>query len=240
MTVENLTKQCFELLQTVLEETLAKEREWNLREKFIYRRAATVLRLAGDVVQLEGMERYYASPILVRSMLECLFNLVAAVKHPSFAVEKVIWEMEEEIKQLGKWIETTGDEKEFEKTIQDLKATSKSLRQQYNVSRSLNWNVFECAKSASLNESYRREYFLFSKAVHATTSGILGQESKRSGPVFEVLLFAVLLSAGQMVCVIPIEDPQKYVDHAARLGAEQIDLMKAGTFTRLDDDSESR
>jgi hypothetical protein len=236
MNAENLAQECFRILQVALEDAFAENKKSDERIAFVYRHAVTIQRLAEDVIHLEATGHHYSSAIIVRSILECLFNLVAAVEHPNFAVEKLVWEMDKEVKNIHKWIKTTGDDPNaFDETIKSLESLASSLRQRYNILTPLNWNAFECAKAADLADEYRREYFIYSKAVHATTSGIVSRENRVGhGHIIQTVLYALLHATGNMVQVVPTKNAQGYIDTAADLIGELTELIKAGHFRNLD------
>jgi hypothetical protein len=239
MDAEELAKNCFQRLQLVLEDAFAaneKSDERDERIAFVYRHAVTIQRLAEDVMRLEADGHHYSSAIIVRSILECLFNLVAAVKEPRFAVEKLVWEVEDEMKKIRKWISTTGEDGVgFEETITNLETTSSFLRQKHNISGTLNWNAFECAKKADLVDEYRREYFIYSKAVHATASGIISREQKVGrGHIRQTVLMALLHASGYMVQVVPTKSPQKHIDATADLIEKLTALINMDYFRKLD------
>jgi hypothetical protein len=234
MNVEEVVKESFQMLQLVLEDAFETDENPDERTAFVYRHAITVKSLAEEVMHLEADGYGYSSAIIVRSMLECLFNLAAAVAYPSFAVEKLIWETEEEAKKIRKWIEATS-ETNLEETIGDLESISLSLRKKYNVSARLNWNSFECAKAADLVGHYRREYFIYSKAVHVTASGIISRENRVGrGHVLQTVLFALLYAAGMTVQAVPTKNGQEHIDATGELMGKLTDIVNANCFRDMD------
>lgn len=236
MNIETLSQECLQKLQLALEDAFATNKNSDERTAFVYRHAITIKRLGEDVIHLEADGRHYSSAIIVRSMLECLFNLVAAVENVNFAAEKLVWEVENEVKNLLKWIEVEhDDEPNFAETINELESLSSALRQKQSISSPLNWNVFECAKAAGLVGNYRREYFMYSRVVHATASGIIGREQEIGrGHILKTVLFALIYATGTVVQVIPTKNPQSHIDAAAKLTGKLITLIDSGSFGDLD------
>jgi hypothetical protein len=230
---EELLKEIYGLLAQILEEAFAECKQDELRQAFVYRHGLTILRLAEDALHLEAERRCYSSPIIVRCMLECLFNLVAAAKQPHFAREKVCWEVENEITRIGKWIAGPAD---MQDTVKRLQSLAQSLRKQNHIPANLNWNTLACADTAGLGQQYRREYFLFSKNVHATTSGMISSEKDLCrGHVLQTIAFVVVCASGHIVQLLPTKNPQGHVDRAAELMENLTSAVRAGGFQGLDD-----
>jgi hypothetical protein len=234
MNAEEVAKGCFQTLQVVLEDAFETDKSPDECTAFAYRHAITVKELAGEVMHLEADGYHYSSAIIVRSMLECLFNLAATVQRPKFAVEKLIWEMEEEAKKIRKWIETTA-ENDLEETIKTLESLALSLRKKHSISARLNSNSFECAKAANLVGSYRREYFIYSKAVHGTASGMISRENRVGrGHILQTVLFALLYAAGMVAQVVPTKNAQAHIDGTGDSMEKLTALINGGYFRDMD------
>jgi hypothetical protein len=104
MTPIQLIKESLALLTRVLDEAFGQGPESDLRRASICRHGRNVLDLGQDVLALELENRSSASRIIVRPMIESLYRLAAAVKRPTFAAEKLVAELEQEVERIQKWI----------------------------------------------------------------------------------------------------------------------------------------
>jgi hypothetical protein len=234
MTPEQISEESRGLLSCVLNEAYLRYEQGNLRQAFISRHARTILCMSNDVFLLEANQMCCSSAIIVRSMLEGLFNLVAAVKKPHFVPEKLVWEIEDEVDRVRKWI------KAEEETAKELENLAQSLRQQNQIPPKLNWNTYQCAEAAELGNLYRREYFLFSKRTHATTSGLISMESGISrGHVLKTVVYILIATAANLVQAVPTDTPQKHVDRASELIAILTDMVSRGAFEDLNPSDDS-
>lgn len=69
-----------------------------------------------------------------------------------------------------------------------------------------------------MHTQYRSEYFIFSKDVHSTTTGMLAAEVQlHRGHVLKVVTSALLSAAGYIVQVLPTKTPQAHIDQATAL-----------------------
>lgn len=230
MNPEQISNQSYGLLLRVLEQVYAAHEKGDLRQAFIYRHAQTILRLSEDVFHLEAEQRCYSSAIVVRAMLESLFNLAAAVKCPEFAAQKVIWEAEDEVKRIKKWMGDDG----LKDTVETLENFAQSLRRDHRVTSISNWNTFKCAEAAALDEHYRGAYFLFSKNAHGNTSGMLGAENGITrGQVFQTVVFVLLCATAHVVQILPTKQPQRHLNRATNLLEKLSKLVERGEFRKL-------
>src|SRR5687768_11293984 len=72
----------------------------DIRRSFVYRHARNIDDLMSDAIASAHEERHSSTNLIARTMLESVFKLVCAVKIESFAVEKIIWEAEDEVKRI--------------------------------------------------------------------------------------------------------------------------------------------
>ena len=129
MNRDQLLEESFGLLTKVLEEAHALRKADDLREAFVYRHARNISQLGQAILCLETHDQPDSCPIVVRSMLEGLFKLVAATKVTSAAVEIVLHEVKTEIKKIEDWIKILGgdDDSALKETILELKSFAKCL-----------------------------------------------------------------------------------------------------------------
>jgi hypothetical protein len=233
MSPEKAITESYNLLATVIEEAYVGAEDGNLRDAFVYRHGLTILRLAEDAIYLEAERKCHSSPLVVRSMLESLFNLVAGVKNPNFAAEKVCWEIEDEVKRIGKWANKRPD---MDETVKELQNLARKVRKDHGITTTRNLTTLDCANAAGLDQQYRMEYFLFSKKVHATTSGMISAEAQIGrGHIMETVCFVLVCASGHIIQLIHTKTPQDHIGRAARLLESLTELSGAGAFRELDE-----
>ena len=234
MTPQELAEQSLNLLTRILNEAYQHAPENDLRSAFIYRHTRNILDLGEDVLALELQDRSSSSRIIVRPMIESLFRVVASLKTPNFAAEKVVAEIEDEIERIQNWIliDRSHDfQHEMCDTLQLLRDYAQQLRRERSVSSRNRWNVFETAKAADLGWQYARDYFLYSKYVHSTISGIISQEYQIGrGHILQTAIFVVLLAAGHSVQILETSTPKAHIDEATQLLNFAGSLIEQGAF----------
>jgi Family of unknown function (DUF5677) len=234
MTPHELAQQSLDLLNQILEETRQLYGEKNFRLGFIYKHTQNIFDLGEDVLALELQNRSSSSRIVVRSMIESLFKLAAAIRNPSFAAEKAIAEIDDEIERIGKWLEVEHENKfstDMDETLKLLSKTGQNLRSENNVTTKNKWTVYDTAKVAELDSFYVQYYFIFSKYVHSTLSGVISQEYQTGrGNVVNILIFILLATAASAVHVFKTVAPQKHLDEIKRLTEIGADLHNNGDF----------
>jgi hypothetical protein len=229
-----LAEESLALLTRVLEEAYQRAPENDLRGAFIYRHARNISDLGDDVLALELEERSGASRIVVRPMIESLFRLVAAIKNPAFAAEKLVAELEDEVERIRNWIavDRSNDfQSEIGETISLLIEYAQRLRRQHSITTRNGWNVFAAASAAELDWHYARDCYLYSKYVHSTISGIISQEYQVGrGHILQTAIFVILSAVGHAVQGIETDTPQAHIDQATRLLGVAIQLTQDGAF----------
>jgi hypothetical protein len=225
-------EESFSLLGKVLDESNSFNRESNYRDAFICRHARSINSLGQDVLFLLESGRLDSCQCIVRSVLESLFKLVAAVKQSDAAIQILISEVEADAERMRLL-----DPIECAPGIAYIENFAAELRREHKIISKKKWSVFECASAADLVDKYRGEYFVFSGRVHANIGGIIMQENKiGAGQALQTLLFVVIYAAGGFVQIIQTKTPQAHIDESARLINRLLDLMKSGIFKELDVD----
>jgi len=229
--LEKLVEDSLNLLGKALNEAITCNDQSDYRTAFICRHARSIYQLGQDTIFLLEASRLDSCPIIVRAMMESLFKLVAAVKKPEAAIQIFISEIDEEIA----WMKAQTDF-DIAPTIEQLSGFVEKLRAEHNVTSKKKWNTFECADAAGLGQShYRGEYFVFSKHVHAMTSGILLREGKVGvGHVLQSILFIVPYAAASLAQVVKTNSPQGHVDEAVRLWKVFMKLADDDVFGKMD------
>lgn len=235
MTPFDLARASLDLLNKELRESYEIGwKENDIRSAFIYRHARNISDLADDVFALESYNRCSGSRIIIRPMLESLFSLVAAIKLVDFAHEKIAYELKEEIRRINNWIETDGSgeaKTDLQETVDLLSALELTIRTNIGNTQPRKWLVYDVAKAADLGWNYSREYFLYSKYIHATSSGIITQEHEiLRGHTMQTAIYIVLAVAGFTPQGIQTKTPQSHIDESSRLLKCGLELMESGIF----------
>jgi hypothetical protein len=230
MKLDQIVEKTFRLMGQILDESISLKNGVNIRDAFVYRHARNIYQLGNDIVFLLESNRLDSCPIIVRSMLESLFKLVASVKEPNAAVQILISEVEDDISRITKWLDPVA----CAPAIRDLTEFTQRLRREYHITSTKKWTALACAEAAELGEQYRGEYFHFSGHTHATTGGILLQENLfGAGQVLQVMLSTLLTAAAHAVQAIPTKSPQNCIDESTKLLKQVIRLMETGGFRQL-------
>jgi len=232
----DIADRSLELLDRFLEDTYSKSfKEEDCRLAFIYRHTRNIWDLGNDCLFLHRNGRMSAAFILVRPLLESLFNLCAAVNNVGFAVEKLLHEIDHDIRKLAKWREFDNN-LVMDDSMAMLSAKREEIRKQYSITQIKNWNTFETAKEARLDQQYVQDYFMFSRHTHSSTGGIIVQEHEANQQlILEKLVFIVLAGLGHAAQVLPSSSPQKNIDTVTTLLEESVKVIESKGIQRTKD-----
>jgi len=216
------TAQCIDLLAEFLNDAREAAPSENppIQQVFVYRHANNIATLADDVHSLRADDRIGSCFILMRSLFEGLMNLVAAVKCPSFAAEKMISEIEHDIDKVTKWqdAEQESEAQQFAEPLELIKDLAQSLRHVHGITSQRRWTTLEVARLAGLDQHYMHELFLFSRNAHASTGGIIAQEHDCGQElILQDTSYIALSALAHAVQVLPSKHAQHYVHQATRL-----------------------
>jgi hypothetical protein len=175
MTYPELTKQSLALLRRILGQARDRIPQEDPRWTFIFRHGRNICELGDDVLALEAQNRSRASRILVRPMLESLFNFAAAINNRDFAAEKYVAELEDQTERLKKWI-AQDQPGTFEAEIDEAEHRARETRHEYSIQTQNKWSVFCTAKEAGLAFHYGRTYAVLSQHIHSANSGLITTE----------------------------------------------------------------
>ena len=233
MNTGELTDATFELLEKVLSEAYKNGIDDDLRLCFIYRHLRNISEISRDVLTLEHHGK--SARILLRTTIEGMYSLVAAVKRKEFAPEKMIVEIEDYIRRIQKWLSVFNNDSTrnaMAATVSELQLKADEFRTQHGVVKCRQWNVYETAKVAGLNWSYASNYFVTSEYVHATINGIISQEEQiNRGHILSTLISVIHIAVAHAVQILKTDTPQKHVDDATYLLGVTTDLMEQGAFS---------
>jgi hypothetical protein len=127
--------------------------------------------LTRDILILEERGRGTSSSILVRSLFDCMYCLIATATIPDFAIAKVIYEIKEDATRLKKraTYETGDDQDQSLKEAERLLQRADELRKSHHSTLAKGWGKFnsrECAEKANLLKHYYSHYSHFSRYTH--------------------------------------------------------------------------
>jgi hypothetical protein len=180
------------------------------------------------------VRRYTAAQIAIRSMIESMLCVAAAVKVPEFAAEKIIAEWETFADKVEK-IDKAEWNAELLKTKDLLLTMAADMRKECGVTSKNKWSVFDIARIAKLQHQYATEYLILSNHVHAATSAVIFQEKISGvGDAYKSAVMAMLLTAGHFAQFIPLKTNQKYLDNATSLVLELAEEPMQLAFREID------
>jgi hypothetical protein len=196
MNLPELTRQSLALLRRILGQAPGPIAQEDPRWAFIFRHGRNICELGDDVLALEGRNRSRASRILVRPMMESLFNLAAAVRDRAFAAEKYVAELEDHIERIKKWIESDGSD-QFQAEIDEAERRAHDTRRRYSVTTKNKWSVFDAAREAGLDHNYGRVYAVYSKHIHSANSALIASELELDRELVLKSVFFIFLKASE-------------------------------------------
>lgn len=229
--MNDFTTISIELMEKFLDEAYEHNPKTDLplRQAFVYRQARNIADLADDVNFLEANNRTSSCFVLMRPLFESLMNLVAAVKNESFAIEKMIADIENDVDKMKKWQEYESDEEpnSFAEVIQLLENFTSTLRKENNIFSHNKWHTLDVARIAKLEHHYIKEYFMFSRNAHSSTCGIIAQENECGREmILQSTAYIVLVALGHAVQAVPCENAKEYIQEVCALMDTIIDAKE--------------
>lgn len=199
-----------------------------LEESFHYRHANNVVWLADEVLFLIREDQIVGPPILLRVMLESVFNLAASVSIENFHARKTVWELRDMLRRLR----NLGLESAMGGNRGDVVALIDRIEKQYALEvNEPSWPVSRIALEAGVTAFLRKEYFILSGHIHSSSATLLSRDSGTySGLIHQTLITSLVLSAGFSAQLLETKDPQVYIDRATALGHQQQELIRSGAF----------
>jgi hypothetical protein len=202
------------------------------REYFIYHHAQNILTLSRDILFLDQNSRVNSNYIIIRTVLESLFNLVAATKNPSFAKEKMAAEPNDAKKQIEKGIRDVGDfDGKKVKLVSRLTGFYQQLRNWFSITRHPEWNTCKVAQEAGLLSLYRTDYFMFSTNTHANIVGIVEQKNQTERQrIIHITIFILFAAVESIIHVMG--SSESYKKELTELRNELNPMLKQDVFIK--------
>ena len=228
MNINNIVAHSLDLIEHFTEDAYNKSmKDEEYRLAFIYRHTRNICDLGNDCLFLYGSGRTSGAYILIRPLLESLFNLCAAVNNEKFAIEKFLYEIDHDIRKLTKWKDLYGDSA-IDDSMAILSTIRNDINKQYSILQTKNWNTLETAKEARLSQQYVQAYFMFSRHTHSSTGGIIMQEQDdNNGMIPQSLAFIILAGVGHAAQVLPSSSPQQYIGSATKFLKELVKSIES-------------
>jgi hypothetical protein len=239
MTPVQLANESYELLNALIQEAYQeKPTEDSIRSAFVYRHARNVLDIGTDVRLLYSIKRYTTAQIAIRSMIESMFCVAAAVKLPEFAAEKIIAEWETFAEKVSK-IDKVEWSAELIKTKDLLLKMADDMRKECAVSSKNKWSVYDIARVANLQHHYATDYLTLSNHVHAASGALIFQEKCSGvGDSHKAAVTAMLLTAGHFAQHIQTKSSKDLLATATRLVLELSEEPMQLAFREIDNDTD--
>ena len=198
MNLRELTSQSLALLRQILKRAYDHIPKEDPHWAFIFRHGRNICELGDDVLALEGHNRSKASRILVRPMLESLFNLAAAIRNRAFAAEKYVAELEDQTERLRKWI-AEDEPGAFQAEIDEAERRAHDTRLEYSIKTKNKWSVFDTAREAGLDHNYGRAYAVYSQHIHSANSALIASELELHREVVLISVVFIVLKASEHI-----------------------------------------
>jgi hypothetical protein len=236
MTPSDLGQQSLALLARVLADASREGKETvPIKHAFIYRHAHQIALLANDVFMLEALESCTSARILIRPMVGSLFKLVAAAKDESFAIQKIVAELEGQVERIDEWIKVQEDPDftdAMTPTAIELYACAQDLRSEHGISSRNKWSLHDTAKKSGLPSKFASDHFYFSQHLHGTLSEIIGAEGKAfRGHTVQSATSITLVAAHHAAEGLCSEGcAPRHLEEAAKLLDVLEELVKAGHY----------
>jgi hypothetical protein len=191
-----------ENLRLILTESRALISPETLYHKFTHRHADRVANLAADVESLIATGRFEAAALIVRSMLESIFNIVAAARlRDEFVKQKTLYEVRSWIRYAGK---ISPDPNGVVKlAIDRMRQLEGELLSQFQPTSSFpKQDAWDCAVAAQHEDVYREIYFSLSLHTHASTLGKLVRDAGVDETLIRnTLSYCVVIASQQLLTV---------------------------------------
>lgn len=183
--------------------------------RFILRHAERIASLAVDAEALVATERFEATALIVRSMLESLFNIVASARlHDEFVCQKVLYEVRSWIRYAEKI--TSDPSGAVSVAIREMKQLEAEMLNEFQSTTTSfpQTNVWDCAVAAQHEDVYRETYFALSHHTHASTMGSLIRHSRVDEELIRnTVSYCVVIACAQLLVVFyPGNRPEKLVE----------------------------
>ena len=226
-----LCNKSIELLDRLLKEMHASMPIRQPREDFIYRHANNILILSRDILFLDQNNRASSNFIIIRPVFESLFNLVAAAKDPSYAIEKMNDEAKHAKDKIERWIKYYGDSNgKSAKAVSLITNLTQALHCHFFF-KQRKWNTFEVAKKARLDGHYFSDYSMFSANIHANIHGIIAQEKQVGRQrILQLTIHIVHITIQHVVRISEFFKPELYINESMALMNELNKMAMNGDF----------
>ena len=202
---------------------------------FCYRHGSNVANIGSDLIFLLTDRRDVGAKMLVRPMVESMFNIGAAFKNQNFAVEKMILEIEKEVRWLKR--DFTNPDQSVLTTIQQNEAELAHLRQHFgNVIPERRWKyISEIAKEGGHERHYNKDYRYFCGYTHGDISGMLRHEEGVGRPnVFQTATMTMLCTASTLCGVLTVKDQLERLLESRELNTKLLEAIDNGSIAALD------
>ena len=227
MNLPELTEQSLSLLRRILEQAHSRIPEADPRWAFIFRHGRNICELGDDILFLERQNRSRSSRILVRPMMESLFNLGAAVQNSAFPAEKYVAELEEYTERIKKWV-AADQPGALQAEIDKAERRAHDTRRQYSIKAKNKWSVVDTAREAGLDYHYRRDYVLYSEHIHSTNGALISSERQLDRElVLTSVIFIVLKASENIASATEAGIPRSQRKEMAKLWKAGIELIKS-------------
>lgn len=223
------------LLNSILDEGTTPETPeiTTARIVFCYRHGCHISRLGNDLLFLLSNGRHVGAKMIVRPMLESMFNVTAAYQVQTFCVEKILGDLE----RLVTWLSAIANpHKSMNDAITDANREIQDLTSRFGSNITSNrWKlVSDVAKAGNHERHYKKDYAYFCDFAHSNISGLLQLEQTATiGNDLQAGTSAMLVTSAVLSGILTLKDGAQRTQEASILMKELNASIVRGEFATL-------
>ncbi len=206
------------------------------RMLFITEHAHNISLLLGNVGTMGHKFQSYATKLIVRPLYESMFNMIAAIREPSFARSKMLSECNDGLKKLGtlrrKQVEDGKDTALVDGRIAELGAATQTWQTANNV-QARKWNTWEICELAGCTELYL-QYQMLCDHTHVAFSAINPLTKPTRGNLLDQSAFAGTNALREYRNYVDPARQQEHVREAEVNMAMIQQMVEDGSYERID------
>lgn len=233
MTVQGIVTLSHRLLGSIVEPLRGNLGSELTQQGFVLAHAELIWDLSWDLFQAGSEGTGRASRVLLRSMLESLFNLKAAANHEAFHFAKVV---DEAVKYKQALSGAASQSNLRQQTIAALNLFISRFRRKPGVRQLDVTSIAKIARLANMEDHYRENYAFYCMFTHPSLIGLsLDDGCYQRGDICREVIFILLeASIFSSHVLLPPVAPE-YEKQAQKLGDKVKAMAAKGIFEKLNE-----